>query len=134
MEKQKNDPRLSFKKGDIAAIAFVLLLAAAVFLITLRTYAGADGRVASIYKDGELVREVDLDKLSSDETLEINGDYHCVVEMENGRIRVADSDCPGQSCVHTGWISNPGQTVICLPNRVEIRISGSGGVDVVAGQ
>ena len=35
-------------------------------------------------------------------------------------------DCPTQDCVHTGWISYTGQTIVCLPNGVEVRLTGGG--------
>ncbi|MBQ8917117.1 MAG: NusG domain II-containing protein, partial [Oscillospiraceae bacterium] len=49
------------------------------------------------------------------------------------RACIAQSTCPGEDCVHSGWISSPGRSVVCLPNRVEIRITGSSEVDFVVG-
>ena len=39
-------------------------------------------------------------------------------------IRVALSDCPTQDCVHTGIIDRSGQSIVCLPARVIIRLEG----------
>ncbi len=49
---------------------------------------------------------------------------HNVVVIENGAVRVAEADCPDQVCVHTGAISGPGETIVCLPNRLLIEITG----------
>ncbi len=46
------------------------------------------------------------------------------IEVKEGRIRVLKSDCPQKICVQTGWISKPGQTIICVPNKVLIEIVG----------
>lgn len=46
------------------------------------------------------------------------------VEIRGGRVRVRESDCPKGICRHAGWRSNPGSTIICLPNRIAITITG----------
>lgn len=50
---------------------------------------------------------------------------------------VAASDCPTQDCVHTGIITRSGQSIVCLPARIIIRLEGGtaedGGVDAVLG-
>ena len=52
-------------------------------------------------------------------------------------LRVARSDCPTQDCVHTGTISRSGQSIVCLPARIIIRLAGGtpedGGVDASVG-
>lgn len=53
-------------------------------------------------------------------------------------VRVAWADCPTQDCVHTGLITRGGQSIVCLPARMIIRLTGtddgdSGGVDAVIG-
>lgn len=46
-------------------------------------------------------------------------------------VRIADSDCPARICVRTGIISRAGQMVVCVPNRVAVRLDG-GGLDAIA--
>lgn len=52
-------------------------------------------------------------------------------------LRVAASDCPTQDCVHTGIITRSGQSIVCLPARIIIRLEGGtadpDGVDAVLG-
>ena len=52
-------------------------------------------------------------------------------------LRVAFSDCPTQDCVHTGMITRSGQSIVCLPARIVIRLEGGtvdpGAVDAVLG-
>ena len=62
---------------------------------------------------------------------EIGGAYINRVEVRDGRIAIVDSDCPGEDCVHSGWISRPGRSIVCLPNRLEIRVTGTSDVDFV---
>ena len=39
-------------------------------------------------------------------------------------LRVAFSDCPTQDCVRTGTISRGGQSIVCLPARIIVRLEG----------
>ena len=58
---------------------------------------------------------------------------HVVLTAEG--VWVERSDCPTQDCVHTGHISRSGQSIVCLPARVVIRLEGGtdSGVDAVIG-
>ena len=39
-------------------------------------------------------------------------------------IRVSRSDCPTQDCVRTGPVTRSGQSIVCLPARIVIRLEG----------
>ena len=122
--------RLRFQKGDYLAVAVTLLLAAGVFLAFLPRETG-DTPMAEIYLDGTLVRRVSLDTAAE---FSVTGDYMNTVTVRDGKIAVTESDCPGGDCVHSGWIGTSGRSIVCLPNRMEIRIvSAPGDVDFVVG-
>lgn len=42
------------------------------------------------------------------------------VEIRDGRVRVKADPGPRQLCVRQGWLA-PGETVLCLPNRVSVQ-------------
>ena len=122
--------RLRFQKGDYLAVAVTLLLAAVVFLAFLPRETG-DTPMAEIYLVGTLVRRVSLDTSAE---FSVTGDYMNTVTVRDGKIAVTESDCPGGDCVHSGWIGTSGRSIVCLPNRMEIRIvSAPGDVDFVVG-
>lgn len=124
------DMRLRFQKGDWLAVAVTLLLAAFVFAAFLPRETG-NTPMAEIYLDGTLVRQVSLD---TPVEFSVTGDYVNTVTVRDGKIAVTGSDCPGEDCVHSGWISASGRSIVCLPNRMEIRIVAvSGEVDFVVG-
>jgi hypothetical protein len=58
-------------------------------------------------------------------------DGDVIIEAEQGRIRFLESDCPNQICVYTGWIDKANQVSACLPNKILVRLIGSGGDDEV---
>lgn len=45
-----------------------------------------------------------------------------VIEVAGGRVRCAESDCSNQICVDTGWVSQVGQTIVCLPHELTVQV------------
>lgn len=122
--------RLRFQKGDFIAIILVLAIAAAVGLSFMPRGEEGQQTIIQIYQDGQLVQELSLD---TDRTMELTGEYTNTVEVRDGKVAIIASDCPGEDCVHSGWISRIGRSIVCLPNRVEIRIIGEAEVDFIVG-
>jgi len=59
---------------------------------------------------------------------------HFDILLSTGMVRFQKSDCPDQICVHTGFISKPGQVSACIPAQVLVRITGdtsNNDVDVI---
>lgn len=126
----KNSLRLSFGRGDILAIALVALLALGVAACFIPDGSESSEAVIHIFQEGKLIREIPLNE---DTSLEIRGDYSNTIMVQDQRVCFSDSDCPGQDCMHSGWISDAGRSIVCLPNRVEVRIAGSSDIDFVVG-
>jgi len=89
-----------------------------------------DSRVALISLGGKMHKELNLNK---DTTFSLPSDV-MQIEVKQGKIRVAHSDCPKQTCVTMGWIETPAQVLACVPNKVlvEIRSTDSPFLDAVA--
>ena len=121
---------LRFRKGDVLAMAAVLVLAVAAAALYLpRSPYGPV--TAEVYQSGELVKTLSLD---TDTTLEIKGDYTNVITVQDGKIAITASDCPGEDCVHSGAIHSTGRSIVCLPNSVEVRVvNAQSDVDFVVG-
>jgi len=52
-------------------------------------------------------------------------------QIEGYEVRMVDSACRDKICVHQGFVSDSGNAVVCLPNRVVLRLEGQGGLDTV---
>ena len=50
-------------------------------------------------------------------------------KFKNNAAAFLHSGCPDKICVKTGYIKYPGQSAVCLPNRVSIHITGEHGFD-----
>jgi len=81
---------------------------------------------ARVYKDGSLLCELSLDR---DTEYIVEGEYTNVICVRNGAVAITESTCPGEDCTHIGFISEGGRSIVCLPNRVEIMLSGESDVD-----
>ena len=70
--------------------------------------------------------------LSEDREITIGEGNTCAIK--DGRVSMTDANCPDRTCVHTRAIDASGGTIICLPNRVILRIVNGegGGIDALA--
>ncbi len=46
------------------------------------------------------------------------------VEIQDGQVRVTASPCREKICIAAGWVSQSGEWIACLPNRVFLRVEG----------
>lgn len=117
----KQGERTSFGAGDAVAIAFVIL-AALILLLTMTLFRGKAASLrAEIRMNGEMIHEMPL---GEDAEFTVEGVYTNHVSVRNGQVAITESSCPGGDCMHSGWIRENGRSIICLPNRVEIRVVG----------
>ena len=107
------------KKKDILFIAFVAALIAAAFGV-FQVVLPSQGREIVIEEGNELVGVFSLDE---DRVIEVQGPLGVsTVVIENGEAYMLESPCPNKVCIAMGRISEPGDTIICIPNRVYIRV------------
>ena len=116
------------KKGDkITAIVIAcILVISSVCVFAYMKFSAGSHHIAEIKQDGKVIKTVDLDKVKDGQDIRISydTDHYNIVRIEKGRIRITDADCPDKVCVKTGWITQPGQSVICLPHKLIIKIEG----------
>lgn len=122
--------QLSFRKGDWIPIALVVILALGVGLLFLPSSRESGEASVQIYQEGKLLRELPL---TEDTTVAIGGAYENTLVIRQGSVSITRSTCPGGDCVHSGSISKAGRSLVCLPNGLEIRITGSQDIDFVVG-
>ena len=78
---------------------------------------------------------VDAPSADPGDTPSAQYDYYNVVVISGGTVSVTEASCKNQVCVKHGAISRPGESIVCLPNRLVVRIENSseegGGYDSV---
>lgn len=112
------------KRGDLWLIAVLLAvgLAAAIILPLMLPPGGA----VSVERDGRVLGEYPLD---TDMRLRLDGSggYNTLV-IENGRAYIESADCPKGVCTAHPPVSKEGETIICRPHRLVIRVVSRGGL------
>jgi hypothetical protein len=101
-------------KEAVIIVLFVILLIA-VFFISKKTAQTAE---ITVITDG--LKETFSVDLSQNQTFNIE---QMQFEIKDGDICVIHSDCPGNDCVHMGRASENGGVIVCVPNRVTIRLA-----------
>ncbi len=113
-------------RGDKILIVFVLIVSILVYICFGAYGLYKDKTYVVIEVDGEIYEKISLGqngpKIKIDVPV-ISGKN--VIEVDRYRVRMVHADCPDNDCVRQGWISCPGQIIVCLPNRVVIKIIAS---------
>ncbi len=114
------------RAGDAALICVLaaVALAAALFAGIFHGRGGA-GNAVEITVEG---RTFGTYPLVNDTVIDVEGRLKVVIE--NGGVSVTDHVCPDGFCEKHRPVSLAGETIICLPQGVVVRITGEG-ADVV---
>lgn len=101
----------------------------------LWTGSPAEGALTAVVSaDGQEIDQIPL--TDSGETTIENRGYTLHLRWTPDAVWVEEADCPTQDCVRTGRISRTGQSIVCLPARVSVRLTGGSaedGVDAMLG-
>lgn len=108
-------------KADLILLFAVILFALAAFVLTL--CAGQTGKTLVVYRGGDEIARYPLDADISFRLDAPDGGYNLVC-IENGGVDMKEASCPDKICVHHRKISKSGQTIICLPNKIILKIVG----------
>lgn len=112
--RRKQAPLL--KAGDYT----VVLAAVGVCAALLAVNWGGEASRAVVRSGGQVVADV---RLSKNQEVTIHGALGpSVIQVQDGRVRVASDPSPRQLCVRQGWLTRAGDTAICLPNQVTVEL------------
>ena len=126
MEKTKQKDTKKGLRYDLILIISLLVLslvAVGILLATRKT-----GEYAVVEINGETVARY---ALNIDGEYTLNGGTNKLI-IEDGYAYMTYADCPDGTCIKTGKIRYNGESITCLPNRVNIYITGEGGLDLVS--
>ncbi len=120
----------AFTPGDALLAAGVLALAVVLAAGPLAKPARGTASEVVVEVNGAEVMRVPLDAGPAEYQVEgFQGASR--FRVEGGEVWMVDSACPDKLCVGMGRARKPGQAIVCLPNRVTLRLEGEGGVDAV---
>lgn len=118
-QKIKNTASLRRRRNDIILIVGILAAVAVVAVIFLLTR--KEGAYAAIVKDGQ---EIARYSLAEEREIPI-ADGEIVTNLlviKGGKAHIREAICPDQICVEHRAVSKAGETIVCLPQKLVIRI------------
>ncbi len=81
---------------------------------------------------GAVIKKVTLSEKRHGKTFNVMGRIGLVtVETLGKQIRIQEAPCHDRLCIRQGWISRPGQSIVCMPSELLITIEGNSPVDAV---
>lgn len=109
-------------KKDILIIALALLAALALYLVAQM---GASEPVSMVVVtvDGEEVMRRPLVMNATYKVPREDGALN-VICVENGEVFMKEANCRDGLCIRQGKIKNAAKTIVCLPNKVTVRLVG----------
>lgn len=118
------------KKADI--ILLIVLVAVGLASTAYVAMSRSGGDIVIIERNGDMYGKYSL---FEDKTITVEGKHSKnIITIKGGTVVMAESTCKNQVCVRHGAISSTGESIICLPNRVVVKIEGKGGgYDAISG-
>lgn len=107
------------KKKDIFLVLIIIFVIIVLFVAN-NIINEKESESIEIYVDNKIYKTI---QVNGKEELEIDiGDKYNNVKIHDGGVEMTDASCPDKVCVNTGFISEASQRIVCMPNKVVIKI------------
>ena len=114
------DPLYCCKLGDV--LSAILVVAFGLYFLWAQNSVNKNATKALVSKGGA---EISSFFLADDSFVDLKEfGVNMVLEVRDGRVQVASSDCKQQLCVRHGWIVRPKEALLCLPNHITVELVG----------
>lgn len=105
-------------KSDFKLIAVIFIIS--ILLIVLMNSNNNKGDYALVYYSNTIVSKIDL---NIDKEYTIKGyNGQVVIKVNSGKIGVIKETSPRNLCSKQGFVSNSNEPIVCLPNKIVIKI------------
>ena len=116
------------KKWDVIIIVALIIISfipeGVMFITNINKH---DSLYVEVYSEGKLYKKLPLSKDSVDTSITIDNELgENIIEINNEQVKITDADCHDKICVKAHAISKPGESLICLPHKLVVRIIGEG--------
>lgn len=102
-------------RNDIILLVTLVFLSLGVILFWPKN----NGETVEIYKEGALLMSLDI---KTDGEWDIGG---LTVVVKNKEAYVINATCPDKVCQNTKAIKNKGESIICVPAKIVVKIADS---------
>ena len=116
-------------KSDFKLIGIVIVI----FLITILGFNLFEkgSKFARVYYQNEMVLEINLSDHRYREYNVEGYNGNVLIISENGKVKVEQENSPLHLCSKQGWIDSSFETIVCLPNKIVIKIETKEDMDTI---
>lgn len=110
------------RRHDIILGLLLLIIAATLFAVDVTGVSGSSrNKTVIVSIDGKKEAEYPL---KEDGVYLLKGSHLGTNKLviKDGKAYIEEASCPDKQCMKQGKISKPGEMLVCLPNRVVIKI------------
>mgnify|MGYP000852373945 CR=1 FL=1 len=123
-------------KGDRWLLLLLVVVGFSLLAWKALSYPSSAQQV-QVFRDGEVILSFTLNSSAEIRTYQLTVDGGvATLEAKDGAVRLAPTSahyCPERICMQTGWINQPGASIICVPNKLVVRIKTmEDGVDAIS--
>ena len=110
------------KKRRLDIIILIVLIVIAIgSWIAVTVLFDVNGDYVEVIVDNHVQKVISL---NDDGEYQVDdGEYSNIITIKNREVDMKISDCPDQICVKQGKIKKQGESIICLPHKLVIRIA-----------
>lgn len=117
--------------NKILVPALVILMIILIFGAFLMKNTNVQNPVVRIKKGNQIVEEIRMSDVEDYKLINLGTNK---VRIERDGVYMEKANCPDKLCVHQGKIDKAGESIICLPNKIIVEITGKkSDVDAVSG-
>lgn len=112
------------KIGDKVVIFTICCLIALFTINKFSFLENSQKKIVVIEVSGKVIKEIPLEGTKKAKSIEIkgtNGGFN-LITMSQGKVWVSKASCLDKICISMGSIHQTEESVVCLPNRVVIKI------------
>ncbi|MFR9070710.1 NusG domain II-containing protein [Paraclostridium tenue] len=119
------------KKNDFFLILLVLVVIVAALAFNYFKQSNEGDKIV-IYVDNKVYKEIPINK-KEELTIKTENGYN-KIKVHDGGVEVSEASCPDDICVKTGFIKKSNQSIVCIPNKVSIKIVSNekNDIDIIA--
>ena len=109
---------ITHKKNDIILVITLLAICSIAFLVMFLTR--NEGSYAVVVINGQ---EAATYPLNEDITIKLsNGDGYNILTIADGYAQIKSASCPDKLCVKKHKVCYNGESLVCLPNKITVKI------------
>lgn len=122
-----------FKKMDIIIIIALLVISfIPEIVLGVKHKKNFDIKYAEITVGGKLYKKIPLTGHRGEEEYLIKTKYGTNLALiKDDQIAIIEADCADEVCMQPGFIGKTGQSLVCLPHKVMIEITGENNDDII---